>query len=249
VGQNRTKKEKRRLRRKRKSINAQAGGPVERIFSVTGEGGQRRALSVEALEVTEESMPDPVLERMDPADQEEAERISQAIIYGTREEREAPGHLPALERLIEKYPHVPQLHNYRMNALRVRGDEARADELAVEIYQRFPDYLFGFVGYIELLLEQGDLKEAERLLEGRLHIKQYAPRRWRFHMSEFLSYQGMVMLYHLACGELEAAERTLAGLEEMQEVLEIDHPTVKALKARLNAERLRHRMRKMFWSG
>ena len=80
----------------------------------------------------------------------EVEREQEELYYLSRENpREAA---PRLRALIDKYPDIPVLYNYLTVAYTLMKEQKSADELVLETYRRFPDYLFAKAAYAEICL-------------------------------------------------------------------------------------------------
>lgn len=153
------------------------------------------------FEVTEQRMADPQVERLPRSVQQRLETITTDCVQHGR----AGDYLDELEALVERYPHVQRLHNYLSIAYERAGQRARARECVVDMYRRFPDYIFAVSNYARYRLHTGDVEEAGRALDGRFMITQFARGRKLFHITEVITYQGVVAEYLNAIGQTRAA--------------------------------------------
>jgi predicted Zn-dependent protease len=61
--------------------------------------------------------------------------------------------IPALERLVTTYPHIPMFFNYLSIAYLAAGDQEQATACVREAYHRHPQYLFAKVNYANVCLQ------------------------------------------------------------------------------------------------
>lgn len=183
-------------------------------------------LDMVELEVTEEPLPDPHLDRLPRAVRDRIEEIYLAVMGGA----DAEEYVAELESLVAEYPDVPKLHNYLALAYDSAGRSDEALALVPETFERFPDYVFAVSNYVRYCLNLGDIEEAGRVLDGRMLISQFARGRRRFHITEFLAYQGAVAEYLIAIGDHEAARPHVETLAEMAP----DRPAVRQMQRQLS---------------
>jgi len=163
--------------------------------------------------VTEEPIPDPLLEALP---REDYERI--AVI--SRDMRTRPQkHLTELERLVEKFPNIPMLRNHFAGALEAAGQRDRAAAIVQETAREFPTYFFAFCNHAMLLVAEGKIEEARALVETSprgpvFTLTDFDPTRDTFHISEAVSHAAMVGHYMLATGRIDAAEVQLEVLRK-----------------------------------
>jgi tetratricopeptide (TPR) repeat protein len=118
-----------------------------------------------------------------------------------------------LMQALEIEPEAPDLLNNLANAYRLQGRREEADELMVQIHERFPDYFFGKINMVHLDLAAGRLKEAEEMLAPLILEK-------RLHFSEFAALAQANIEVALAKGEQERARQWY----EMWKQALPDHP-------------------------
>lgn len=168
-----------------------------------------------SMTITREPIPDPELEALPREDYDRIETISSELY--TR----LGAHVEELERLSEKYPHIPMLRNHLAGALSAAGEHERADKVVERMAREFPKYLFGFCNYVMLLIRDGKVDEARALVEtgprGPLFtLTQFDPTRDTFHITEATTHGAMVGHYLLVTGRHEAAGVQLKMLRELE---------------------------------
>lgn len=124
--------------------------------------------------------------------------------------------IPELVALREQYPQVHQFANYLVIAYTRTGQTELAQQLIEENYRRDPNYLFARAHYAELCLHQGKLTEVAEIFAHNFDLKQLYPERKRFHISEVLTFFGVMGNYFLAIGDRERAEQCYELLHEVE---------------------------------
>ncbi|MBM3886831.1 hypothetical protein FJ364_02770 [Candidatus Dependentiae bacterium] len=72
--------------------------------------------------------------------------------------------IESLTSLIAKYPDIPVLWNYHIAAYQLLKRDDEANELIVESYKRFPDYLFAKCTYAHMCIKKKDLQRSLKFL-------------------------------------------------------------------------------------
>lgn len=171
------------------------------------------------FETTPEPLPDPVVDALPLRTQQKLADIHQAL-------REDPAsQVTKLERLCARCPDVPRIENFLAVAYRAAGRDEQADALIRRTYERFPDYLFAIANYLVVLICDGQLDEADRVIGGRYVIAARFPGRKVFHDSEVITYTCAVGLLLAARGQLEDAIAMHESLVDMG----YDHPMMQRL--------------------
>ena len=91
-----------------------------------------------------------------------------------------------------------------------RGQGESARELLRRVIAGNPDYLFARCNLATMLIEDGEIDEAETLLDG-------LSKRERLHVQEAFSLYGALAMLHKAKGETDIAESLMSSLEGMVE--------------------------------
>ncbi|MEW5802002.1 MAG: hypothetical protein AB1847_07845 [bacterium] len=158
-----------------------------------------RNLIIVDYEITNEPVLHKSVKRLPSRVRKQIEQLHEAISSKPAEA------IPSLLKLIEKYPQVPVLDNYLTAAYRLTGQEEKADSLTLESYKRHPDYLFSKIDYAFYCLQQGDPYKIPEIFDHKLELRLLYPDRRKFHISEFMSFMGIMALYNNAIGERKTA--------------------------------------------
>jgi tetratricopeptide (TPR) repeat protein len=142
--------------------------------------------------------------------------------------------IPVLRKLIQEYPDVPVFSNYLYIAYASKGDNKKAKEITLENYRRHPDYLFAKLGYAQLLLESGETEEFAEVFDNKFDLSLLYPNRKIFHVSEFVSFSGVIGAYYCEMGKLDSAE----VLHNLLNKIVPDHPVTKMLEGKLKSAAL-----------
>lgn len=108
-----------------------------------------------------------------------------------------------LKEALALEPESPDLLNNLALSYQLQGRPAEALALSQQIHERFPDYLFTLIGLAQAHLAQGEISQAEALLEPLFSRK-------RFHFSEFASFCDVQVALNLAKEQRENAHAWLA---------------------------------------
>jgi tetratricopeptide (TPR) repeat protein len=119
-----------------------------------------------------------------------------------------------LRAWIEREP-LPMFYNWLSAAYSALGESEAVDDLVRENYRRNPQYLFARLNYAEVCIHGGDLAGAREALGARFDLRPLLGGRKRAHISEVTGYFYAVGLYHLAAGDLDAAERAYELLKNV----------------------------------
>ena len=109
--------------------------------------------------------------------------------------------------MIKKYPDVPIFYNYLSLAYKILGRQEEHEQTLLMLYERYPDYLFGRVGYAEYLLQKGEYRKIPEVFDNKYDLKQLYPNRKQFHVSEAAAFMGIMALYWIAIGDRDLAKR------------------------------------------
>ncbi|MEI7869140.1 MAG: hypothetical protein WCI11_14720 [Candidatus Methylumidiphilus sp.] len=117
--------------------------------------------------------------------------------------------------LKENYPDVPVLYNYLSSAYASIGNHTASREIALENYQKHPDYLFAKINYAQICLLEGEPDKIPEIFDGNLDLSLLYPNRRRYHVSEFAGFTGVMCAYFAATGKLEPARLSYKCLLEL----------------------------------
>jgi tetratricopeptide (TPR) repeat protein len=127
-----------------------------------------------------------------------------------------------LKQALEIEPNDPALLNNLGQAYVLQRQEQKAEELAYEIHERFPDYLFGRTNLATILADKGEIERAKELIDPLFSRK-------RFHFAEFSAMCAAQIQLSLAEENREAAESWL----DMMKQVAPDDPNIPALEMRV----------------
>ena len=113
--------------------------------------------------------------------------------------------LPKVRQAVAKYPRHPVLQNYLFLALKKTGQHEEARQLAEQMYENFPDYLYSKLGYAEELVNEKKFEEAMAILDNKYSLPFLYPDRTTFHVSEVLSFNSFMARYFLRQDDLDRA--------------------------------------------
>lgn len=153
--------------------------------------------------------------------------------------------VPRLQKLMVAFPHSPLLLNWLSAAYQMAGMDAEYERTAKLNYQQNPNYLFARIAYAHLELHAGHPERVAEILENKFDLKLLYPWRNVFHVSEFISFTGLMIEYHFRQGEIEIAGQLYDTLAQVAP----DHRITEQLGKLLNSpvtrflEKVRQRMR------
>lgn len=134
-----------------------------------------------------------------------------------------------LKELINKYPNVPKLYNFISIAYSQLEDREKSKIYAVKNYENNPDYLFAKLNYAEICMHEGNYEKIPEIFDNKFEIKALYPERNVFHITEVVSFMGIVGLYFAHVGKEEQAKLFCENLEQLAP----NHPFTEKLKQHL----------------
>jgi tetratricopeptide (TPR) repeat protein len=140
-----------------------------------------------------------------------------------------------LNDLIERYPDCPKLFNFLGAAYLSIGNIERAEQIARDSYDRFPNYLFAKLIYADLCVSRGDLDQVPLIFNGKYDLSQLCPNRKRFHLTEAVGFMGVMGHYFMKKGDVEQAKTYHKILKELAP----DQPETKRLDRLMRMNSLR----------
>lgn len=110
-----------------------------------------------------------------------------------------------LEKLLEKYPDIPEFKNNLAVAYGKMGDNIKAKLLIDENYRMNPDYLFGKTAYAQLCLTRKRYDDVPKIFDNYQDLQLLYPDRELFHITEIMTFYSLWGLYYFRIGKLEQA--------------------------------------------
>ncbi len=156
---------------------------------------------------------EPILDENDLIIPIEIREQMDAVYYLIQSDAKAA--LSQLLDLIPQYPDIPKLYNYLCAVYGKLGDEKRVDELVVETYQRFPNYLFARINYAESYIRQENYAKVAEIFDYKFDLKSLYPERTHFHITEFMSFTFLIGRYFIGIGEMERAQFVYSEMKQV----------------------------------
>ena len=126
--------------------------------------------------------------------------------------------------LIKRYPHMPQLYNYLYTAYLSTGRVFKAKRVMYENLERNPSYLFAKLNYAEYLISKRKFNKVAEIFEHKLTLTSLYPDRKVFHITEAVSFNGIIGYYHAMVGEFHQANYYLHIIKTISP---LDHQTIR----------------------
>ena len=184
------------------SVKDQRGNPVGKLTD-------RSDVKLYEYELTDEPIFDKEYRKLPRKVQDRVDEI-----YLLAQEKPAEAVEEILE-LMSRYPKVSQFYNFLVAAYAAQGDIENRDAAILQCYAKFPKYLFARLNYAQLLLEKNDTDAVPEVFEHKLDLKMMYPRRWTFHVSEFVNFAGIIIWYYHLIGDQFAAREYYKMLKKI----------------------------------
>jgi hypothetical protein len=121
-----------------------------------------------------------------------------------------------LKQLIEEYPDVQIFSAYLLMAYILEEDE-KAGEIAKSLYNKYPDYMFGKIGFIEAAIIGQDLDSIPKFLDNKFNYKDLFPQKGAFHILEILLFYFSIGRYYAFKNQPEQAKEYLKEIKSIDE--------------------------------
>lgn len=125
-----------------------------------------------------------------------------------------PELLKMIESGIKKYPKNRILYQYKWEYFQRNGDLPKALEIALEMKEKFPDYLFSLSCHAQTLIEMGEVDSIPEAMNDFTKIQDFLPDREKFHITELQSFYSPWIYYYAKTGQLRAASFLFNLLED-----------------------------------
>ena len=135
----------------------------------------------------------------------------------------------AIDRLInllEKNPDNPILKNHLSAAYSRAGQHEKAELVAIDNYEKYPDYLFAKTNYAQICIWHGKINKIPAIFEHNFNLRSLYPKRKTFHISEVMSFMEIMSIYFYKIGENKTAMRYY----DLMKQLDKNHPVSKQTK-------------------
>ncbi len=121
-----------------------------------------------------------------------------------------------LKQLIEEYPDIQIFSAYLLMAYILEDDE-KAGEIAKSLYHKYPDFIFGKIGFIEAAIIGQDLDSIPKFLDNKFNYKDLFPQKGAFHIVEILLFYFSVGRYYAFKNQPEQAKDYLKEIKSIDE--------------------------------
>ena len=119
---------------------------------------------------------------------------------------------------------APNILNNLAAAYRFQGREAESEQLAREIYNRWPDYLFGRIAMANMATKEGRFDDADQYLRPML-------KQQRFHITEFHAFASAHIELEIKRHRVKSAQSWL----DLWKSVAPDHPYLSCLQKQVDA--------------
>lgn len=187
------------------------------------EGKQFQLLS---YKVTSERIPDEKVEDMERGDQKTFENIGMEI-YRNNINNELIKHI---KELISKYPEICKLFNYLGACYQILGQHEESTKIMFEVYEKFPEYLFGKTAMANYWINQNEHEKVEEVFEGNFELQSLYPDRDTFHIAEVSAFSVTAGRYFIREGLKDTAKEYLSLAKKVN----INDPMINLLENEIN---------------
>jgi tetratricopeptide (TPR) repeat protein len=123
--------------------------------------------------------------------------------------------IPALQNLINRYSHIPQLYNFITTAYSLLDDYEMAESYALESCQIHPDYLFAKINCAEICLRKDEYYKIPIIFNHKMYLQLLYPERDEFHLTEAVGFNGVCGIYYGKIGDRLSAAPYYQTLEKL----------------------------------
>ncbi len=183
---------------KKRESKKKAASPVQ----------EKKGLRFSQYRITDEPLPEPVYDRL-PKDVKD--RIQELMVTAQKNPIRA---IPELQELKEKYPDVPNIYNFLAVAYSTLGDQKKAEAVIRENLAKHPDYLFGKLNYAQICIAKEAYEKIPEIFDNKFDLKMICPERDTFHITEFVTFCGIMGKYYFWTGQIDAARQYNKSLQE-----------------------------------
>jgi hypothetical protein len=129
----------------------------------------------------------------------------------------------------------PVMLNWLVSAYQLRGELDKSDAVAEENYRRHPEYLFARIAWANICINNGNLDEVDTIFGGKYELSVLYPDRKLFHVSEYIPFTHLMVIYYVGRGKPDVARIYFSGMEE----IDPDGPATAAARRLLDGKAVR----------
>lgn len=123
--------------------------------------------------------------------------------------------IPELEKLLQQFPDSRLLMNWLAASYVQTNQVEKAEKVIYSCWEKHPDYLFARTALAEIHLSNGDLVQADAVMEHKWDLKLMYPHRDIFHISEYASMAHVAIRYYLLTEHYDGAEAIYRAMTEL----------------------------------
>jgi len=118
------------------------------------------------------------------------------------------------------------LYNHLARAYSLFGDHKKVEEVVIEEYRKFPNYLFARINYAQICLFSREFEKIPEIFDNKFDLKLLYPDRSVFHVSEVMNFNSVMGTYFALNGNMTTTKvyyrvlKQLAPEDEMTRHLE-----------------------------
>jgi tetratricopeptide (TPR) repeat protein len=170
---------------------------------------------ITTYEITNEAMPELNSDdNMSDSDKVRFDKIGEAITYReTIDYREA---IIVLSEFKIKYPWAKRVYNLLSICHQMLDETEKVENLIIETYNKFPNYLFARTGYVGYWMHKGDYTKFDEVFSGCYDLQKLYPERCKFHTSEAFAFFIVCGRYFAEKGRIDTAKIYLKMARELK---------------------------------
>jgi hypothetical protein len=149
--------------------------------------------------------------------------------------------IKGLQKVIKKYPGKPVFYNMLRSAYTLNDQPGKADDITIETFMLFPDYLTAKVDYANMLIETGIPEGVLSVFDGKPDLNYIYPGIKKFNRTEAAFYYVCMFRYFISQDEIDSADLYMNAIIKKKLYEEYTLSTVKhamTLLCRIKLEKI-----------
>jgi tetratricopeptide (TPR) repeat protein len=170
---------------------------------------------IRTYEISNEAMPELNNDdNMSPSDKVRFDEIGEAITYN--ETIDYSNAIIDLNEFKIKYPQAKRVYNLLSICYQMLDQTEKVENLIIESYKKFPNYLFARTGYVGYWMHKGDYGKFDEVFSGCYDLQKLYPERSKFHTSEAFAFFIVCGRYFAEKGRIDTAKIYLKIARELK---------------------------------
>ena len=145
-------------------------------------------------------------------DSEQEEEDFNRFYNDIKERKDLSDTIAEIKEAVIKYPGKPVFFNLLQSAYLHNGERDKSAEVALEMVERFPGYLYTKIGYANLMMDSGRPEDAIAVFNGCRDLHQINPGRTLFHLSEASAFWAAMCRYFTMTGNADRADEYMNAI-------------------------------------